>query len=186
MKVALYARVSTNDQGQNPETQLFRLRAIAQARGHDIFAEYVDQKSGKDSNRPALEQLMRDARQHKFDLVMVTRLDRMMRSTKNLFTILDELKDFNVGFQCTEQEIQTTGAMGKLILTMLSAIAEFERELGAERREEGTARALAEGKLCHRPRLPEDKVTPAALRMRRLREQRRGAISLNINGEKMP
>ena len=78
MRVALYARVSTIDQGQNPETQLFRLREVAKARGWDIFDEYIDFASGKDPNRPQLKRLMADAKQHRFDMVFITRIDRIM------------------------------------------------------------------------------------------------------------
>ena len=146
MRVALYARVSTDKSGQNPETQLFRLRQIAQARGWEVCKVYMDFKSGKDPNRPAFQEMMKAAKVHEFDLIFVTRLDRMMRSTKNLFNILEELKHYKVGFECSERESSTKGAMGKLMLTMLSAIAEFERELTVERSKEGTARAKAEGR----------------------------------------
>jgi predicted site-specific integrase-resolvase len=110
MRVALYARVSTIDQGQNPETQLFRLREVAKARGWEIFDEYIDFASGKDPNRPQLKRLMADAKQHRFDMVFITRIDRMMRSTKNLFNVLDDLDHYHVGFECSEQEISTKGS----------------------------------------------------------------------------
>jgi site-specific DNA recombinase len=157
LKVALYARVSTTDQGQNPETQLYRLRAIAEARGYEVHKEYVDFASGKNPNRPAFQNMMNDARTGCFNLILVTRLDRMMRSTKNLFNVLEQLEEWKIGFQCTEQDISTTGAMGRLMLTFLSGLAEFERELTLERSREGTARALAEGKVCHRPKGSKDK-----------------------------
>jgi len=156
MRVALYARVSTIDQGQNPETQLFRLREVAKARGWDIFDEYIDFASGKDPNRPQLKRLMADAKQHRFDMVFITRIDRMMRSTKNLFNVLDDLDHYHVGFECSEQEISTKGAMGKFIMNLLSGLAEFERDLTLERSKEGTVRALSEGKLCHRPKGSKD------------------------------
>lgn len=156
MRVALYARVSTTDQGQNPETQLYRLRELAKVRGWEIYREYVDFASGKNPDRPQFKVLMEDAKQHRFDLIFVTRIDRMMRSTQNLFNVLAELEHYNVGFECSEQDISTKGAMGKLVLTLLSGIAEFERDLTLERSKEGTARAKAEGKLCHRPKGSKD------------------------------
>jgi DNA invertase Pin-like site-specific DNA recombinase len=156
MRVALYARVSTVDQGQNPETQLYRLREIARARGWEIYKEYVDFASGKNPDRPQFKVLMEDAKQHRFDMIFVTRIDRVMRSTKNLFNVLEELEHYHVGFECSEQEISTKGAIGKLTLTILSGIAEFERDLILERSKEGTARAKAEGKLCHRPKGSKD------------------------------
>ena len=81
MKVALYARVSTNDQGQNPETQLYRLRQIAQARGWEIYKEYIDFASGKNPNRPAFQKLMLDAKAGCFGILFVTRVDRFMPSS---------------------------------------------------------------------------------------------------------
>jgi hypothetical protein len=135
MKVALYARVSTTDQGQNPETQLYRLRQIAQARGYEIFKEYTDDAQGKNPDRPAFKALMLDARAHEFDLILVTRLDRMMRSTKNLFNVLEELEGYKVEFQCTEQDIGTTGAMGRFMLTLLSGLAKRRPHAVQERRD---------------------------------------------------
>ncbi|MFA5313064.1 MAG: recombinase family protein, partial [Methanomassiliicoccales archaeon] len=95
MRVALYARVSTTDQGQNPETQLYRLRELAKVRGWDIYKEYVDFASGKNPDRPQFKVLMEDVKQHRFDLIFVTRIDRMMRSTQNLFNVLAELEHYN-------------------------------------------------------------------------------------------
>lgn len=157
MKVALYARVSTDDQGQNPETQLFRLRDIAKARGYEIYDEYVDFRSGKDANRPEFQRLLADCKGHKVDLIMVTKLDRMMRSTANLLNVLKALKKWHVDLECLDQPIDTRSAAGQFFVTMLGAIAEFERELTRDRVKDGMARARAEGKLCHRPKGSTDK-----------------------------
>lgn len=156
IKVALYARVSTIGEGQNPETQLMRLRHIAEARGWTIHKEYVDHASGKDQNRPAFQQLMGDAKAHAFDIILVTRLDRMMRSVKNLLNVIEQLDHYSISFECTEQPLSTNGAAGRLFLNITAAFAEFERELIVERSAEGTERAKAEGKLCHRPKGAKD------------------------------
>lgn len=157
MKVALYARVSTDDQGQNPETQLFRLRNTARARGYEIYDEYIDFKSGKDANRPEFQRLLVDCKGHKVDLIMITKLDRMMRSTSNLLNVIKHLNKWKVGLECLDQAIDTRSAAGAFFVTMLGAIAEFERELTRDRVIDGMNRARAEGKLCHRPKGSTDK-----------------------------
>lgn len=116
MRVALYARVSTpksdkkvtNDgdrERQDPETQLIKLRAFAQARGYEIASEYVDRLSGKDANRPALEAMMKAAFRHEFDAILIVRLDRTMRSIANFVVLNDELNAAKVGLVCTDQLI---------------------------------------------------------------------------------
>ena len=157
MKAALYARVSTDDQGQNPENQLRRLREIAKARGWEVHDEYIDFRSGKDANRPEFQRLLADAKGHKFDIIMITKLDRMMRSTSNLLNVLKHLEKWKVALECLDQPIDTRSAAGQFMVTMLGAVAEFERELGRDRIKDGMARAKAEGKLCHRPKGSTDK-----------------------------
>jgi len=152
MKVALYARVSTDDRGQDPETQLRKLRERSAARGHEIVGEYVDFASGKNARRDELDRLMLDAKAHRFDYILVTKIDRMMRSTKNLFNILEKLEGYGVGFECSDQDIDTKTPTGKLLLTLLSGIAEFERELCSSRVKDGMARARAEGKHVGHPK----------------------------------
>lgn len=156
MRAALYARVSTNDQGQNPETQLHRLRQVCSTRGYTIVGEYIEYASGKNPDRKVLKVLLRDARQGKVDLVLVTRLDRMMRSSKHFFEVLEQLHEWKVKFECSEQDFTTTGSFGKFTMVFLSGLAELERDLTIERSAEGTVRAKAEGKLCHRPKGAKD------------------------------
>ena len=152
MKVALYARVSTDDQGQNPETQLFRLRQLAQARSYEITGEYVDYASGKDARRPKLQEMLEDARNHRFDKILILRLDRMMRSVTNLWNVLNDLERWGVGLECADQSIDTQSPQGRFTITIVGAVAEYERDLTRTRVKEGMARAKAEGKHCGRPR----------------------------------
>lgn len=185
MKVALYARVSTDDKGQDPESQLFKLRRMAEARGYEIVGQYVDHKSGKDANRPEFQRLLKDARAHQFDIIMITKLDRMMRSVKNLLSVLEDLERWKIALECVDQPIETGSAMGKMMLTILGAVAEFERELIRERVKDGIARSRKEGTAHGRPRLSDAELTPKAAYMRKKRaEQKEGGVSLYVNTPK--
>jgi len=152
IRAALYARVSTNDEIQHPENQLIRLRERAKYSGYEVVGEYVDEKSGKDANRPELQRLLTDCRNRKIDIILITKLDRMMRSTQNLLNILEDLDRWGVALECIDQPIETRSAMGRMMITILGAVAEFERELISERVKDGMARAKAQGKHVGRPR----------------------------------
>jgi DNA invertase Pin-like site-specific DNA recombinase len=146
MKVALYARVSKADMTQNPDNQLIKLRAYAQAEAYEVYEEYSDMKSGADAHRPSLDRMMADARGHRFSIILVVKIDRIARSMSNLHKLIDELETFGIKFHCVDQpEISTDTPMGKLLLNVLGAIAEFERELIRERTKDGLARAVANG-----------------------------------------
>ena len=152
-RIALYARVSTNN-GQDPETQLFALREYAQARGFEIFNEYVDVGiSGSKESRPALDQLMTDARRRRFDAVLVARFDRFARSTRHLVLALEEFNALNVDFLSLSESIDTSTPMGKMVYTVIAAVAELERTLIQERVIMGLRRAKAQGKKLGRPKV---------------------------------
>jgi DNA invertase Pin-like site-specific DNA recombinase len=158
MKVALYARVSLNDVDekgqprQNPENQLIRLRAYAKDRAYEIFGEYVDKASGADARRPALDRMLSAARAHRFSMILTTKVDRIARSTSNLYAVLTDLESSGVKFECSDQDISTNSPTGKLLLAILAGVAEFERELIVDRTKAGLARARAQGKrLGRRP-----------------------------------
>ncbi|HZT76406.1 MAG TPA: recombinase family protein [Vicinamibacterales bacterium] len=149
MTVAIYARVPTLD--QEPENQLAELRRYIDARGW-AAAEYVDRGvSGTKDRRPALDQLVRDAKRRRFDVLVCWRLDRLGRNLKHLIMLLDDLQALVVAFVTLGEGIDTTTPAGRLQLHVLSAISQFERDRLAERVRAGLARARAQVKLG-RPR----------------------------------
>jgi DNA invertase Pin-like site-specific DNA recombinase len=157
-RAALYARVSTFD--QEPENQLAELRRYAAARDWTVV-EYVDKGvSGAKDRRPALDQLLADARRRRFDVVVCWRLDRLGRNLKHLVTLLEDLQTLGVAFVSLAEGIDATTPAGKLQMHILAAIAEFERGRIRERVMAGLERAKAAGKRLGRP--------PAAIPLDRL------------------
>jgi DNA invertase Pin-like site-specific DNA recombinase len=150
MKAAIYARVSTFD--QEPENQLQEVRRYVQARGWTAV-EYVDRGvSGAKDRRPALDQMIAEAKRRKFDVLVCWRLDRLGRNLKHLIALLDELQALGVAFVSLAEGIDATTPAGKLQMHILGAIAEFERARIQERVRAGLARARAQGVRLGRPR----------------------------------
>lgn len=155
IRVAIYARVSTADKGQNPEVQLMPLREYCQARGWSIVDEYVDIGiSGAKDKRPQLDRLMNDARKRKVDCIAVHRLDRWGRSLKHLILSLTELQDVGVSFVSYSENIDLSSPAGKMLFHVIGAMAEFERELIRERVKAGIQTAKAKGKKLGRKPVP--------------------------------
>jgi DNA invertase Pin-like site-specific DNA recombinase len=151
MRVALYARVSTRDRDQDPELQLQPMREYAVVRGWRA-GEYVDQASAADmAGRCGWAQLLEDVRRRRVDHVMAWKLDRPFRSTLHCLRTLEELEHRGVGFSCLTQDIDTTSPTGRLLLTILAAVAEFERGLISERVREGMTNARRKGVRIGRP-----------------------------------
>ncbi len=164
-RVALYARVSTKNNGQDPETQLMALREYAQARKFEIFSEFVDIGiSGSKEKRPALDRLMDDARKRRFDAVLVARFDRFARSTRHLVLALEEFNALGVDFISLSESIDTSTPMGKMVFVVISAVAELERSLIRERVVMGLQRAKAQGRRIGRPAVHLDSNELQALR----------------------
>lgn len=152
MRVALYARVSTDDKGQDPETQLHPMREHAAGRGWEVV-EYVDHARARDlRGRRRWRELLDDARHHRVDLVMVWKLDRFARSALDALQWLEQLDGYGVGFKILTQDIDTTTSAGRLVFTVLAAVAEMERELIRERVKAGMERVRSEGRQLGRPR----------------------------------
>jgi len=164
-KCAVYARVSTNNGQQSPDMQLRALREYCEARGLIVYREYVDEGiSGAKDSRPALNELMDDARKRKFDTVLVWKFDRFARSTKHLITALEEFKGLGIDFVSYSENIDTSTPMGKTMFTIIGAIAELERSLIVERVKAGLKAAKARGKRVGRPKTHFD--STAALQLK--------------------
>lgn len=119
---------------QDPENQLVHLRRMAEARGYIIAAEFVDRGvSGARERRPALDEMIARARRGEFQLIGVTALDRLGRNTKHILTLMDQLKHFNVSLISMREGIEMNSPAGQMILTVLSAFAQLERDLISER-----------------------------------------------------
>lgn len=144
MKVAIYARVSTED--QHAEKQVELCKQEAERKGYETFKVYTDIISGAKASRPAFNELLNDMRQYRFRAVMITKLDRLGRSLQHLIGILDEFKLKGVELIAITQNIDTTTASGRLQWQIMGAFAEFEREIIRERTREGLKGARNVGK----------------------------------------
>jgi len=154
-RVAIYARVSTT--GQSTDSQLLDLRRYVSERGWDSFKEYVDEGiSGTKDSRPALNDLMNDAKKRRFDVVLVWRFDRFARSTKHLILALEEFRNLGIDFVSYQENIDTSSPLGSAIFTIISAVAQLERDIIAERVKAGLRRAKENGKKLGRPRVSVD------------------------------
>ena len=148
-RAALYARVSTDE--QDPGLQVADLHRLAQHRGWTVAGEYLDLGiSGSKASRPGLDRLMADARAGRLDVVAVWRFDRFARSTRHLLLALEEFQALSVDFVSVRESIDTSTPMGRMVFTMVAAVAELEKELIRERVIAGIRRAQAQGKHCGR------------------------------------
>jgi DNA invertase Pin-like site-specific DNA recombinase len=153
---AIYVRVSTPE--QHVESQLYDLRELASQRGFEVVHEYSDRGfCGKNARRPGLDALMADARRKKFSVVLVAAFDRIARSTRNFLQVIDELESMGIEFISRRENVDTSGPMGRLFVTIISAIAELERALVAERVKSGMRLARLSGKTIGRARLDIDR-----------------------------
>ena len=162
-KVGVYVRVSTA--GQTVENQERELLAHCDRQGWTVFKVYRDEGfSGSLADRPALNELMADARQGTISLVCVWKIDRLFRSIAHLIGTLADLRELGVGFMSLTEGINTETAQGRMLANFLGAIAEFEKELVVERVRSGMARAKANGVSVGRPRTAFDYARAVELR----------------------
>jgi DNA invertase Pin-like site-specific DNA recombinase len=155
MKIAIYARVSTKD--QSCEMQIRELRLYCEARGFDVVREYIDiGQSGAKDSRPELNKLMDDARKRRFDAIIVWRFDRFARSTQHLLSALEEFRSLGIQFISYHENIDTRSPLGQALFTIVSAVAQLERDLIRERVSAGIRNARANGKKLGRPKSKAD------------------------------
>ncbi len=157
-RAALYARVSTRNGHQDPETQLLALREVAQRSGSEVVEEYVDHgvsgAKGRDK-RPAFDRLCNDATRRRFDVVLAWSVDRLGRSLQDLVTFLGDLHAQGVDLYLHQQGVDTTTPGGKALFQMMGVFAEFERAIIRARVCAGLDKARAKGKRLGRPRVPQ-------------------------------
>ncbi|MGA3326824.1 MAG: recombinase family protein [Terriglobia bacterium] len=164
-RAAIYARVSTGHNGQDPTMQTRELEEFCQRRGWELAGCHVDTGiSGSKESRPELDRLMADARRRRFDAVAVWKFDRFARSVSHLLRALKTFKALGIDFVSLSEQMDTSTPTGKMVFTVLGAVAELERSLIAERVRAGIRNARAKGKKLGRPRVAVDASRIAALR----------------------
>ncbi len=153
LRVAIYARVSTSDREQNPQTQLLPLREFCSAQGFQV-TEYVDQAPATDlARRTAWRALLDQAGRRKVDLVLVWRVDRAFRSVLDAANTLERLRGWGVGLRSYQEPwLDTTSPFGEALYYITVAYAQLERGILRERVKAGMERARREGRTFGRPR----------------------------------
>ena len=157
MRIAIYARVSTSDKDQNPETQLMPLREFVQAQDWQTYHVFVDEASAMDLNgRTAWRDLLDDASKRRFDLLLVWKMDRAFRSVLDAATTLERLRSWGVGLRSySEPWLDTTSVFGEALYYITVAYAQLERGILRERVKAGMERARRQGKRIGRPKVTD-------------------------------
>jgi len=138
--------------GQDPEMQSREIREYCLRRGWPLVGEYVDRGiSGAKERRPQLDRLIADAHKRKFEVIVVWKFDRFARSVSHLLRALENFRALGIEFVSLSEQIDTSTPTGKLVFTVLGAVAELERSLIAERVRAGLRNARAKGKRLGRP-----------------------------------
>ncbi len=156
--IALYARVSTTDKNQDPETQLMPMRDFCSAQGWEVWGEYVDWAPANDlAHRVRWRDLLDDAAKKRFSVVLVFKLDRSFRSVKHMHDTLAAWEIVGDSFMSLREQFDTSTAIGRLLLNLLVSLAEFELELIRERVKAGMDRARRQGIKIGRPKVTDRK-----------------------------
>ena len=155
MTIGLYARISTDEDRQDLETQFMELREYAEREDKD-YKEYKDIITGTDFNRPGLDEMIQDAMRGKIEKIVISELTRLGRTLINLENILDDLEDWGIDLVILDMNIDTSTPVGKLFFQIAGAFAEYERKLIAQRVKRGMKRAKKQGKQIGRPSVEID------------------------------
>ena len=166
MKVAIYARTSTDDGRQELTNQTRELHAYAERMGWKVVAEYLDQVSGRKADRPQFQAAMRDARKRKYDVLLFWSLDRLTREgVLKTLLILNQLSGYGVKYRSLQEHwIDSLGAFSDAIVGILATVAKFEADRMSSRVRSGLERARAQGKRLGRPRAVVNRDKLAAMR----------------------
>ena len=175
--VALYARVSTKDKGQDTENQLRQLRQFSEKQGWVIVQEYVDKATGKRSDRDQFQKMFVAASRREFDVLLFWSLDRLSREgTVQTLNHLERLTGYGVDYRSfTEQYLDSTGIFKEAVIGILAAVAKQERVRLSERTLAGLERARAQGRVGGRPKAEDDPTL-----MRRFRKLKDAGKSVRV------
>ncbi len=180
-RVAIYGRVSTSLK-QSPEMQMRELREYCRNRRWKVTGEFIDSGiSGAKDSRPQLDKMMADAHRRHFDIVAVWKFDRFARSVSHLLRALETFRSLGIEFVSLSEQVDTSTPTGKMVFTVLGAVAELERSLTGERVRAGIRNARAKGKRLGRPPLRE---LSAGLVTRVRYDRRQGGMSFKGLAEK--
>ena len=165
VRAAIYARVSTLNGNQDPTMQTRALEEYCQRRGWQLHGVYVDNGvSGRKDSRPQLNRMMQDAHERRFSVIVVQRFDRFARSVSHLLRALETFNALGIQFVSLSEQVDTSTPTGKMVFTVLGAVAELERNLIVERVRAGLRHARAKGKRLGRPKKSVDADQIASLR----------------------
>jgi len=183
MRTCIYARVSTQLL-QNPELQVNALKEIAKNRGWDIEYIYIDKISGGKSSkeRPELSNLMRDAKQGRFQNVMIYSLDRLARSVEHFISITNELKSLNINIFSMRESLDLSTPTGRAFAQMMSVMAELERGIIQERVLLGVRNAIKKRGSWGRPSGVTNQVIDNVIKLRKEKNGIRKIAKLNKIG----
>lgn len=151
-KVALYCRVSTGKQTTDNQ----KLRLVQYATDNNLEYDLYEEVESTRNTRPIKQNLLQKLRAKEYSQIIVFKLDRYARSSRELILEIQELTDKGVGFVSVSDNLDFTNAVGRLHFQILSAFSEFERSLISERTKEGINRAKSQGKKLGRPKGSKD------------------------------